>query len=196
MSLMSNPSFHPRSPAKFADAILRLAEAHTDELRQAFQNAAAMRRDALKWGRLEEACGKMLERRRANATRSNGADEPVWLSRDEKTARAVEKLLNHVSDRERAQSYVRAVTEMNRSTAHWNYIFDTTTADYYRHASLVWMALWHAALTPKVTAAQAAVCIGLTVRRKAPSKEAAASIPNKRLRTRLNDVLKSIGLSK
>ena len=70
MSLMSNPSFHPRSPAKFADAILRLADAHADELRQAFQNAAAMRRDALKWGRLEEACGKMLERQRANATRS------------------------------------------------------------------------------------------------------------------------------
>lgn len=195
MSLMSNPSFHPRSPAKFADAILRLAEAHADELRQGFQNAAAMRRDALKWGRLEEACGKMLERQRANATRSTVADEPVWRSRDEKTRRAVEKLLNHVSDRERAQCYLRAVTEMNRSTAHWNFIFDTATADCYRHASLVWMALWHAALTPKATAAQAAVCIGLTVRRKAPSKEAAASIPNKRLRTRLNYVLKSIGLS-
>ena len=195
MSLMPNPYFHSQSPAKFAATILRLAEAHADELRQAFHNAAVMRRDAPVWGRLEAACSKMLERHHAKATRSNAAGEPVWNSRDEKTRRAVEQLLNEVSGKGRAQSYLRAEIEMNRSTAHWNFIFDTTTAAYCRHASLVWMALWYAALAPNVTAAQAALCIGLTVRRKAPLKEATSSIPSKALRTRLKHALKSLGLS-
>ncbi len=194
MSLMANP-YHSQSPAKFKDTILRLAEAHAGELRRAFHNATVTRRDALVWGRLEEACSKMLARRRAKATGSNAASEPVWNSRDEKTRRAVEQLLNDVSGRGRAQSYLRAETEMNRSTAHWNFIFDTTTAAYCRHASLVWMALWHAALAPNVTAAKAAVCIGLTARRKAPLKEATASVPSKALRTRLKDVLKCFGFS-
>ncbi len=81
MSLMSNPSFHPRSPAKFAETILRLAEAHTGKLREAFRNAAAMRQDALIWGRLEEACGKMLERR------SDAAGELLWRLREKSKLR-------------------------------------------------------------------------------------------------------------
>ncbi len=195
MGLMSNPSFRSQSPASFTETISRLAEAQTDELRQAFHNAAVLRRDALVWGRLEEACSKMLDKRRAKAMRSNAASEPVWNFRDEKTRRAVEQLLNDASDRGRAQSYLQAETEMNRSTAHWNFIFDATSSAHCRHASLVWMALWHAALAPNVTAAQAAACIGLAVRRKAPLKEATASIPSKALRTKLKHVLKFFYLS-
>jgi hypothetical protein len=184
-------SFHPQKPPKFAEAMLRLAEAHASGLRQAFHEVAAMRPDAPTWGRLEQACAQMLERRHARASQKNLNDVSPWLSFDERTERAVEDLLNRVSNNEAAESYLRSVNELLHNTAHWTYIFDTTTAAYWRHASLVWLSLWHAALAPTVTATQAAVCVGLTARRK----KAAPSVRKNTLPARLRQKLKLLSFS-
>ncbi len=113
------------------------------------------------------------------------------MSFDERTERAVEDLLNRVSNNEAAESYLRSVNELLHNTAHWTYIFDTTTAAYWRHASLVWLSLWHAALAPTVTATQAAVCVGLTARRK----KAAPSVRKNTLPARLRQKLKLLSFS-
>jgi hypothetical protein len=185
---------HPQKPAKFAEAMLRLAEAHARELRHAFHGVATTRGDAPAWGRLEEACARMLEARRAKAGQSVFPGERALVSFDERTERTVEDLLNRFADSDRAESYLQSVNELLHNTAHWTFIFDTDTAAYWRHASLVWLALWHAAMAPAVTASQAAACLGLVSRRR-DARPAAASGSRFPSPAGLRQKLKSLGMS-
>jgi hypothetical protein len=159
-------STKPQKSADFTDSMLRLAAVHADELREAFHKTAAARRDAASWRRLEEVCGSMLERRCATVAGKRFAREPHWLLRNGRSERAFEALLNRSGEGERAEAYVKAVDELINNTAHWMFLFDAPIAAYWRHASLVWLSLWHAALSPDIPAAEAAKSLGLTVRRK------------------------------
>lgn len=185
-------SLKPQRPAKFAEAMLRLAEAHAGGLRQAFHNSVVERRDASSWLRLEVVCADLLKKRRDRISHKGYAHEPAWLSPNGKCERDFEERLNRSSG-ERAEAYVRAVDELLHNTAHWTFIFEALTASYWRHASLVWMSLWHAVLTPDVTAAEAAICLGLTVRRKG-DPGAAAAAPIKAVPVKLKQI-KALGLS-
>jgi hypothetical protein len=158
-------STKPQKPADFTDSMLRLAAVHADELRAAFHKTAAARRDVASWRRLEEVCANMLERRRATVAGRRFVSEPHWLLRNGRSERAFEDLLNR-SGGGRAEAYVKAVDELISNTAHWMFLFDAPVASYWRHASLVWLSLWHAAQSPGVPAAEAAKSLGLTVKRK------------------------------
>ncbi len=167
MSGTPSLSTHAQKPANFAEAMARLATIHAGELRAAFRNAAAVRQDAASWRRLEEVCAVMLQKRRAAVTAGRFARDPDWLLTAGRSERAFNELLSLSGQAELAESYVKAVEELIGNTAHWTFIFEAPVAAYWRHASLVWMSLWHAALAPEVTAAQAALCLGLKVKRKA-----------------------------
>jgi len=146
--------------------MLRLVEAHARELRTAFHAAAIARPDAANWLRLEDACAQMLERRQKKVVGKGSYHEPPWLLPTGKGEDAFEELLSRVAGGEAAEAYVTAADELVHNTAHWTFIFDTTTAAFWRHASLVWLSLWHATQAVEITASQAAVCVGLTVKRK------------------------------
>jgi hypothetical protein len=184
MNATSSSLPHAPKPGRFGEAMLRLVEAHARELREAFVRAVNARRDAANWLRLEDVCAQMLERRRKKIAGTGAAHEPVWLLPDAKGERAFEDLLNRLAGGEPAEVYVKAADELLHNTAHWTFVFDTPTAAYWRHASLVWLSLWHAAQAPDVTASQAAVCLGLTVKRKAnpepaPSGKRERTLPGK-----------------
>jgi hypothetical protein len=166
MSGTPSLSTKPQKTADFTEAMLRLAAVHADELREAFHKTAAARRDAASWLRLEEVCVSMLDRRRATVAGRRFVREPHWLLRDGRSERAFEALLNRSCEGERAEAYVKAVDELISNTAHWMFLFDAPVAAYWRHASLVWLSLWHAALSSDVPAAEAAKSLGLTVKRK------------------------------
>jgi hypothetical protein len=180
-------------PAKFGEAMLRLVEAHARELRTAFHTVASERQDAGSWLRLEDVCADMLDRRHKKLLEASVSHQPHWLLPNGKSERAFEDLLNRSAGGEAAEAFVKAADELFHNTAHWTFIFDTTTAAYWRHASLVWLSLWHAAQAATVTASQAAICLGLTVKRKG-NAEPAPSATEKPLPGKLRQ-LTSLGLS-
>ncbi len=191
----TSPSLtHPPKPPRFGEAMLRLVEAHASDLRTAFHTAATARRDAANWLRLEDACAQMLDRRQKKVVGTGSSHEPSWLLPSGKGELAFEELLNRAAGGEAAEAYVKAADELVHNTAHWTFVFDTTTAAYWRHASLVWLSLCHAARATEVTASQAAVCAGLTVKRKANPGPAPSSGREKPLPGRLRQ-LTSLGLS-
>lgn len=163
----SPPLKHLPKSARFGEAMLRLVEAHARELRAAFHAAAAGRRDAASWLRLEDACARMLERRQKKIAEAGLSHQPPWVLPSGRGELAFEELLNRLAGGEAAEAYVKAADDLVHNTAHWTFIFETTTAAYWRHASLVWLSLWHAVRAAEITASQAAVCLGLTVKRKA-----------------------------
>jgi hypothetical protein len=174
--------------------MLRLVEAHARELRTAFHAAAIERRDAANWLKLEDACVQMLDRRQKKVVGTGFSHEPHWLLPSGRGERDFEDLLNRGAGGEAAEAYVKAAVDLVHNTAHWTFVFDTTTAAYWRHASLVWLSLWHAARAAEVTASQAAVCVGLTVKRKAIPGPALAAGRDRLLPGKLKQ-LTSLGLS-
>ena len=157
-----------------------LARIHTDELQQAFNTECKLRGDAADWRRLEQKVAGLLRQRwqllvEPRAQRGSSQERFERLN-DEIERKFSMRLMVADMTRNRESAYGRAVSEVLTNTASWFILLHPAQAAFWQHASLVWMALWHASANPKIGAVDAAHCLGDEVGYVAPAeKEALAS---------------------
>ncbi|KAI95198.1 hypothetical protein T281_06915 [Rhodomicrobium udaipurense JA643] len=143
------------------DALLRLVAQHADQLRQGFHNLVVNYYDALQWRRLEHDVADLLERRFDEVLDSR-SQASSFAEFDEVLEQDVQNTLSRRDPSgSRAEKYRQAVDMVYENTAHWNSVLSDEEAAYWRHASLVWMALWHAAAAQTISPAELAEYLGL-----------------------------------
>jgi hypothetical protein len=142
----------------FVEAASKSAEAHANHLRQDFQRVAEHRPDPAAWHRLDEASANRLEKRRERLRQFFAIEEVFsWLENmDDRIQESDQQLLRRADpDGGSAERFLRAVTSLDQDTANWAACSGTAAVAFWRHASLVWLTLCHAASLPDVTAAKA-----------------------------------------
>ncbi len=136
-----------------AEAVLHKAMAQSTMLRRAFHLCASRRADASQWQDLEDAAAAHLEERAVGPGQVQAAETQWFGQVDGRLRMSVLDMLSHrASASSRASHCRRAMDELYASAAGWAPVLGEATAAYWRHAGLMWMALWHAADMPGITA--------------------------------------------
>ncbi len=137
--------------------LLRRATAQTSTLRQAFRLCVSRRMDAEEWRLLEHTVATFLERHLESAH-----ERPAhWFAQADRTlVLQVSQLLRRMAPQSnRARQYSRGAESLSVNARGWSAVLGELQASHCRHAALVWMALWHSADIPSVTAEQARKCL-------------------------------------
>ena len=144
--------------AEAEDAVILLQRAMTQSpmLRKGFGLCASRRSDAGEWRLLENEAAVFLERH-LDGTLDGKAD---WFSAADRGLKGqmTEFLARAAPHSDRAGHYRRAADNLIANAESWAEVLGVQ-ACYWRHAALVWMALWHAADTQGVPVERARNCL-------------------------------------
>jgi hypothetical protein len=137
--------------------VLQLATAQSAMLRRAFRHSVLRGGNSSEWSKAEDSVAAFL----AQHAEAGLDGKEAWF---DAANRAVRRRMSVLLARKAPQSdryrqFLGAAENLSGNARAWSGVLSGAEAAYWKHAALVWTALWHAVDSQNVTPAEANACL-------------------------------------